>query len=401
MASEAQKKGTHVWFVVHRQELMQQTIDSFDRFGLDRSHITIGMVGTIARHLEDYPEPQLIVFDEAHFSMAAQFQKIRKYYPNAWLVGLTASPCRLDGKPLGEIYKAMAIGVTTKQLIDMGMLSKYRYYSVSATDLTGLKKRGGDYSQEQAEELLSKPAIFGNVIENYIKFASGLKTIIYCATVSHSEKVAEAFQREGFKAVHFDGDTRDKKRKQIISDFKSDKIDILCNCDLISVGFDCPAVSCVIMLRPTMSTALFIQQSGRALRPLEGKEAIVIDMVANYSRHGLIDDDREWSLTNTVKQKQQEQATNCVRQCEKCYFTYRSNQTVCPNCGHINARSKEEIKQIENAKLQEIKDFRLEKKKEIKPLWQCKSYEDFLEIERAMKYKSGWAYIKAKQRGYI
>jgi len=403
MASQSQAKGLIVWFLVHRQELLTQTIDTFNRFDIPTDKITIAMVQTIANHLEDYPKPDLIVFDEAHFSAAKTWGKIIEAFPDAYKIGLTATPCRLDGKPLGKIYDTMITGITAKELIQDGMLSKYTYYSATLADFAKVKTKCGDYDQEQAAEILSKSAILGGVVQHYKELANNKKAICYCPTIKFSENIADIFQSAGINAVHFDGNTPEKQRKDIIAKFRTGEIKILCNVDLISVGFDVPTAECCILLRPTQSVALFIQQAMRALRPLPGKIAIILDHVGNALRHGLPDNTWDWSLTEKPKRKNKEENSVFVRQCEKCFFTFETKKnTVCPNCGHENKKTVEEIKIIEAVKLQELKEAEaIIKKQARRNVHTCKDYSDLIEYGKKYGYKSGWAYTQAKIRGFL
>ena len=148
--AKSQAKGNTVWFIVHRRELLDQTIDTFDRFGIQRQSIHIGMVASFANHPERYPRPNFIIFDEAHFSMAATWQRIVDANPDAFIVGLTATPCRLDGKPLGDTYDDLIVGTTTKELIGNGWLAPYKYYAPSVADLSALKRKGKDFDAAQA-----------------------------------------------------------------------------------------------------------------------------------------------------------------------------------------------------------------------------------------------------------
>lgn len=405
MAETSQDKGKTVWFLVHRRELLDQTIDTFDRFDIPLRTIHIGMIATYANHLQDYPKPDLIIFDEAHFSAANTWQKIITAYPDAYIVGLTATPCRLDGKPLGATYDDLIVGITANELINQGYLSPYKYYAPVVTDLSALKRRGADFDQAQAADMLSQRAVFGDVIKHYRMYADGLQAICYCTTVKHSEEMAEQFRAAGINAVHFDGNTPAKERERIIQEYRIGKIDILCNCDLISCGFDCPDCHCCILLRPTASTALYIQQSMRALRPQEGKTAIILDHVNNYERHGLPDDLREWSLAEKLKpaEKYGDDGRLIVKQCLKCYCTYKSAK-ACPNCGYENPATPKEIENIKRIRLEEIKQTKREKAEhavkektpsECKSLWELQAY------ARKHGYKPGWAWIQAKKRGIV
>jgi len=404
LANQTQLKNNTVWFLVHRRELMDQTIDTFKRFDIPLDRVHIGMVATVANRPEKLPKPDLIIIDEAHHSSATTWLKIIKQFPEAYLIGLTATPCRLDGKPLGAVYDDLIQGVTPKELIDQGYLSQYRYFAPSVADLSGLGKRGSDFDQEQAAELLSQRAVFGDVIHHWRTFANKLQTICYCSSVKHSQATAEAFQAEGINAVHFDGNTPAEQRRQIVADFRAGKIMVLCNVDLIGEGFDVPDCWCCILLRPTTSLGLFIQQAGRALRPQPGKTAIILDHVGNYSRHGLPDDPREWSLTDTIKPAKQYGSDGklTVRQCDACYFTFKSGPSVCPNCGAELKLSRQEIKNIKAIHLEEIKQGlreKADKSVKSKNLNQCGSLMELQAYARAHGLKPGFAWVMWKKRG--
>lgn len=406
LANQTQRKNNKVWFLVHRRELMDQTVATFERFNIPRDRIYIGMVATVANHPERLPKPDLIIFDEGHHASATTWLKITQAFPDAYLIGLTATPCRLDGKPLGQVYDDLIIGVTTADLIGSGHLAKYRYFAPAVADLSALKRKGADFDQEQAGEILSQRAVFGDVIEHWQKYADGYQTIAYCSSIKHSQATAEAFQAHGILAVHFDGNTPAEQRRQIVQDFRDGKIQILCNVDLIGEGFDVPDCWCCILLRPTSSLGLFIQQAGRALRPQPGKIAIVLDHVGNYTRHGLPDDPRSWSLTDTVKAGPEygEDGKLNVRQCLQCYCTFKTGPDCCPNCGAPIAMTREEIKNIKAIRLEEIKQGYRAKADEAvkaKDLNQCKNLTELQAYARAHGLKPGAAWMIAKRRGLI
>ena len=408
MAAAAQKNGKTVWFLVHRKELLDQTISTFERFGIECRTIHIGMVATVANHLTGYPKPDMIIFDECHFSAARTWQKICEAYPDCYYIGLTATPCRLDGKPLKDIYEVMIKGITAKELIAQGWLSPYKYYAPSVADLSALKRKGKDFDSKQAEELLSTRAVFGDVIKHYRKYADGMQAICYCSSVTHSEKMAEQFREAGINAVHFDGNTPKKERDVIVEQYRKGEIQILCNVDLISVGFDCPDCECCILLRPTMSLALFIQQSMRCVRPKEGKTAIILDHVNNYTRFGLPDDDRDWSLDSVPKKKSEygEDGKLIIRQCNICFGTYKPDGSgKCPYCGAAEKLTQQEIKNIKQIELEEIKESqRKEAEKAVEKITHpndCRSMAELVAYAKKKGYKPQWAYYKGKERGWV
>lgn len=408
MAQKSQEKGNIVWFLVHRQELMQQTLDTFKRFNIPLNRIHIDMVQTVSRNLTKHPKPDFIIFDECHFSKAKTWQKIIDAFPKAKLAGLTATPSRLDGKPLGDIYDCMVQGLSANELIKRNYLSPYKYYAPTVADLTGIRKRGSDYDSTSSYEILGKPKIYGDVIIHWLRYAKDKQTIIYCSNIKHSEEVAEAFQNKGINAVHFDGNTPKSKRKQIIEDFRLGKIKILCNVDLISVGFDMPNVECCVLLRPTQSTALYIQQACRALRFKENKTAIILDHVANFTRHGLPDSPHEWSLDNKLKQNNSFNSRGelVVKQCEQCFGCYNSSKFKnCPYCGHVPELTIQEIENIKEIELQEIKEAREQRIKDRVSNYddpkQCRDMDELTEYRKMKNYARGWQYYIAKEMGFI
>jgi len=414
LANQTQAKNKIVWFLVHRRELLDQTIKTFEKFNIPTNNIYIGMVATVANKPDKFPKPDLIIFDEGHHSSAATWLKIVNLFPAAYLIGLTATPCRLDGKPLKDVYDDLIIGISPKLLIDQGYLSKYRYFAPAVADLSGLKTKGSDYDSNQAAEILSQRAVFGDVIKHWRKYADELQTICYCSSIKHSQATAEAFQFAGINAVHFDGNTPTKERADIIQRFRDGKIKILCNVDLIGEGFDISDCWCCVLLRPTMSLGLFIQQAGRSLRPQPNKTAIILDHVGNYTRHGLPDDHREWSLNGKIKTDQFQQTGELkIKQCTECFFTFEAGPKNCPNCGAEIRTTREEIKQIESVRLEEIKrgeERRLDAyrnrvtesiEKNGKDIKDCRN---LMEVQSWCKLNgksSGWGYFYAKKNGMV
>lgn len=406
MADQTQRKQNTVWFLVHRRELMEQTIDTFDRFQIPRDRIYIGMVATVANHPDKWPKPDLIIFDEGHHAAATTWGRIIERFPDAWIIGLTATPCRLDGKPLNSIYDDLIVGITPTELIQMGYLSRYRYFAPAVADLSGLKRKGAEFDQDQAAEMLMKRAVFGDVIEHWRKYADGLQTIVYCSSIKHSQATAEAFLADGINAVHFDGTTPAAERQDIVAEFRAGNIKVLCNVDLVGEGFDVPDCWCCVLLRPTTSLGLFIQQAGRALRPQPDKTAIVLDHVGNYTRFGLPDDPREWSMESTVKPGPEygKDGKLMVRVCQMCYYTFKSGPDCCPKCGAPIAMTRKEIENVKAIRLEEIKQgYRAKADERVKllDLNQCRTLTELQAYARQHGMKPGAAWMIAKKKGLV
>lgn len=401
MTDRTQQNNKTVWFLVHRRELYDQTIETFNRFGIERKRITVSMILRASRG--GLPKPDLIVVDEAHHTASKTWRGVIEQNPDAHVIGLTATPARLDGKPLGEIYDDLIVGPSTADLINQGYLSDYDYYSVAVADLAGLKRRGIDYDTQEAARRLSGTKIYGDVINTYKEHADGLQAILFAPSVEYSENMAAEFTAAGIPAVHFDGRTADKKRRDVVRAFRSGDIRVLCNVELVGEGFDVPACDCVIQLRPTMSLTLFLQQCGRALRPRENKKAVIIDHVGNYTRHGLPDDPRDWSLTETVQTRtQNSDGSYSVRMCPYCLTVYRSTATHCPACGTLYRPDSREIKQIEAVKLQKIKRKEQERSEqrlaEIQIEADCRCYGDLYKLAKKCGHENPKRY--AVQRSY-
>lgn len=406
MARKVTSKGKRVLFLVHRQELLQQIFGTFVRYGVDMRYCDVMMVQTATRRIKKLQRPALIITDENHHSVATSYKRIYDAFPGVPRVGVTATPVRLNGDGLGDVNDTLIVGPSTKWLIENNYLAPYDYYAPSVADLTGLHIKMGEFIASEIEGHMIKKAVFGDVIQYYRHYADGKKAICYCATLKHSIATAQAFSEAGISAVHIDGMTPPAQRRQIISDFRAGKIQILCNVDLISEGFDVPDCECAILLRPTQSLTLYIQQSMRCMRYRPDKRAIILDHVGNYARFGLPDEDRVWTLDKKErkrKRKQEdEEIAQRIKQCPECYYTFAAppagHRPICPACGYAFPVKERTQLAEEGAKtLEKIEGFKLD----FTTADDCASYKDLLAYAKRRGYKPGWAYYEAKKRGYI
>lgn len=398
MARRTTFNGHRVLFLVHRRELVDQIKATFIRWGVDMSLCNVGMVQTITRRIEKIPEPALIITDENHHSLAQSYKRIYEHFNNVKRVGVTATPIRLNGDGLGDVNDILIQGVSTKWLIENRCLAPYDYYAPNVADLTGLHTRNGEYIASEIEKAMAKNTVFGDVIKYYKQLAFGKKAVCYCASVNHSIATAEVFKNAGISAEHIDGKTPKSERDRIISDFRKGKITILCNVDLISEGFDVPDCECSILLRPTKSLTLYIQQSMRCMRYRPNKRAVIIDHAGNYARFGMPDDDREWTLEKRDRKNKTEKTKEPVRQCPECFFTFKNNgQKVCPHCGYVFQTAERKIETDGGAELEKIEGFKLD----FRTPSDCRSYAELLAYAKTHGYKEGWAYYEAKNRGMI
>lgn len=399
IARRTTQNDKRVLFLVHRRELVEQIASTFVKWGVDMRLCDIIMVQTAVRRLSKIQKPALIITDENHHSTANTYKKIYDHFSDVLRVGVTATPVRLGGSGLGDVNDKLLVGVSAKWLIENNCLSPYDYYAPNVADLTGLHTRMGEFKTNEIEAAMIKKAVFGDVVAYYKKLADGKKAICYCASIKHSKATAEAFRAAGIQANHIDGDTPKEVRRRIINDFRNGKIQILCNVDLISEGFDVPDCECAILLRPTQSLTLYIQQSMRCMRYVPQKRAVIIDHVGNYARFGLPDDDREWSLEGKKKKSRNEDSSGNVRMCAECFRVYDPKKfpDKCPFCGCIvEKQERKELKQ-EDAPLEKIEGFKLD----FKTADDCRSYRELLDYAKHKGYKPGWAFYQAKQRGFI
>lgn len=395
IAKQATDKGNRVLFLVHRRELCEQIVRTFTGQGVDMKLCTVGMVQTVSRHLDSIEPPALIITDEAHHSTAKTYRKIYDSFPEALLLGFTATPVRLNRGGLGEVYDDLIESVSTRWLIDHGYLADYRYYSLPLADTSKLHTRAGEFRQSEVEELMDSKAIYGGTVEQWERLARGRKTICYCSSVETSKRTADEFTAAGYSAYSLDGKTPPEVRECVLEQFRRGEITVLCNCELFGEGLDVPDCECTVLLRPTQSLTLYIQQAMRSMRFMPGKTAIIIDHVGNCYRHGLPDDDREWSLEPKHKQEK----IIKIRECKACFAVYSPKLDKCPYCGAEAAHEKrtvnrktvdvdlKEIRRQEHIRNTRLQDATFE------------TWEEIVEFQKIKKYKFAWCLRTAIQLG--
>ena len=333
------EKGNRVWFMVHRKELVEQITASFKEQDVNMNLTTIMTVRRLANRLGKLPKPQLIITDETHHSLAKTYQKIYDYYPDVPRLGFSATPWRMNKQSFTDIYTDMVEGPKVDWLIEHHFLAPFNYKVAMVNGFNEEKlesRKNNDFTNDSIDDALGK-TIFGDAFNKWCELGgSDRKTIIYCHSIAYSEQVAAKFRENGINAVHVDAKTPAKERDQIMADFKANKIQVLCNVDLISEGFNVPDCSCVVLLRPTKSLVLYIQQAMRCMRYKKGKKALIIDMVANATRlQCLPNTDFDWwgYFKGDYHNGNTEQPTTC----QSCFSSFfRSDK---------NARQQKVVKQ--------------------------------------------------------
>lgn len=408
IAESANNKGNHVLILAHRNSLISQHKDLFEQLELDNGMTRIESVFTEVNHLGENGPVDLIIIDEAHISGASSYQKVCEFY-NCKRVLFTATPARLDGKPL-NLADCLVEGISAKDLIKRGAISDYDYYAPDLhLDLSQVKKNCGDYNNTQLGEKMSSKTIYGDVLKYYNMLGKNEQAIAYCVNVQHSKEVCEMFNENGILSRHMDSHTPEKERQEILEDFKEGNFKILCNCNLISEGITLPTANVGLLLRPTLSLTLYIQQACRCLTPTEGKKAIIIDYVNNVQRHGLPTMDRQWSLNKKVKEysNENEDGTLKIRVCQECFSTFET-APICPYCGAIYETTPIEIqnmKEIELKKIEEEKAARKavyasniqEKVSHYMDAKECQNWFELVQFCKVKGYKPQYAFFLNKK----
>jgi len=330
LTGEISRKEKRVIIVAHRIEIVRQISRALTRQGIEHGMIVSGlpgsahpvkvaMVQTLVNRVSGVREPDLLICDEAHHSVAGSWDTIKQAWPRAFHLGVTATPQRLDGKGLGHAFDTLVLGPNPKELIDLGNLADYEYLAPpNDLDLSEVHTRAGDYAVDELKEAVEKSTILGDAVIHYRRYLDGKPALVFCINVAHAHDVASRFLAAGIPAAAVDGKMKQRDRDSILSGLEEGRIKVVCSCDLISEGFDVPEVAGCLLLRPTQSLTLFLQQVGRALRPKrDGSKAVILDHVGNYEIHGFPDDTRTWSLDGRPKQSRD--TAPAVTACKLCF----------------------------------------------------------------------------------
>ena len=362
IAAGMAKNNKRILIVAHRRELLKQISGALKKVGVSHAilsggtpgipiaNVVVASVFTLVRRMKMMKPFDLIIGDEAHhFTPDSSWGKVVAGFPSARVLGVTATPERLDGKGMGQMFDDMVMGPTVAELTAQGFLSHAVVYAPSAPDLGSVGTRMGDYVSKQLEDAMDKPIITGSAVKHYGKYAQGKKAIAFCVSVKHAKDVAEDFRSSGYAASHIDGGMDDTERDAVLKAFEEDRVQILTSCDLVSEGFDLPSVEVAILLRPTKSLGLFLQQCGRAIRPHPDKErTIILDHAGNTARHGFIDDERDWSLADgfVANRGKNGEKVVSVRTCTACFAVHKPTPT-CPMCGHVYPVTARKVKHVD------------------------------------------------------
>lgn len=409
-------RGQQTFFNCHRSELLKQTSGTFTDCGLPHSFIAAGRpmyinaqvqicsIDTLKNRVLKLQEPKVVIWDECHHIGAAGWAAIMEAWPNAYHIGLTGTPWRLDGTGLGEYFGEMVMGPTAAELIGMGNLAPYVIYAPGAPDMKGVGKERGDFAKKATAERMREPKLTGDIIKHWRKHANGMRTVGYAVNVAHSQFMAEQFRMAGIPAAHLDGGTPDDERIRTIQDYADGKLFVLWNVGLFGEGFDLSAwagrpvtIDAGILANPTSSLSKYLQESMRPMRPAPGKVAVILDHAGNSNRHGFPDDEREWSLESREKTgAANDSGPPPPITCDGCFMQIR--RPAPPECPHCGKRLQAEAKPVEVAdgvlELRTDDDKRAVRARLLREQAEAKTLDDLVTLGRRRGYASPTAWAR-------
>ena len=393
--------GSRVVVIVHRKELVDQFNFHLRSMGIaagvmrgcdertDPSAVVqLATIQTLVRRV--LPPADLVIVDECHRVPSDSYARTLEAYPRATVFGLTATPCRLDGRPLREHFDAMVQVASYSELIDQGaILAPIVYAARKPPDLAKVRTVAGDYHEKDLELAVREPHVIGDVVAEWKAHSDGRRTVVFAVGIDHSNDLAERFGDEGARVAHLDGTTPEYERSRILLDLELGKLDVVCNVGVLTEGWDQPKVKCAVMARPTKSLTLWMQCAGRILRPWGEQAPLILDHSGNVDRHGLPHEDREWSLDGAVTRR----PSGCLRVCQTCYGYV--DGSPCPLCGAVAAAGERRELRKADGVLERIgKNIEKERSSDPKRAY----FDDQVEQAQRKGFKPGYASAKFKEK---
>ena len=347
----ASARGNETWMMAHKNFLVEQASEKLKRFGVHhgivsssgrynpRQHVHVCSLGVLRNRHKGMAPPKIIILDECHHIGARTWAEMMDAYPDAIWIGLTATPIRPGGGGLGDHFDHLITGPGVAELIQWGKdhpgegLCDYRYFTVkTAVHTDGLHTRAGEFIAEEAAELVDKPAIIGDAVEEFQKHCPDRRFLSFAVNVKHAAHVAEQYQAAGINCVMLDGSMTKPYIKSVLRDLEAGRVQGVASVNLLLEGLDVSSINCVQWLRPTKSRVVKMQGDGRGLRNEIGKDHLVIlDHVENWKHFGWPDDEVEWSLEPARRSVAPVVADK--RECKRCYCRYPLRMLRCPECG--------------------------------------------------------------------
>ena len=420
MIEKAMKKNKEVLFVAHRRELIKQCSKKLKEFGVDHgiimaqqtpnnyAHTQVASIQTLTARKDKFgfikPKADLIIIDEAHRSASKSFQELMNEYPDAYIIGLTATPCRNDGKGLGNIYEDLIEVESIRELTDQGFLVPSKIVAPTIPDLEGIKVIAGDYEKKSLSAKMNDPKLIGDIVMHWEKFAEGRPTVVFASSIAHSKHIRNIFAQSNIPAGHIDGEMDELEREKQLDLLHTGKIKVLSNCQVLTEGWDEPKVSCVILARPTKSYGLYLQMVGRSLRIFpDKKDTLIQDHSGCIYEHGFPDDEPNWSLSKTITKEPKKREKKPIEKqpltCLDCFTVYypERDSAECPECAWIPTK-KEKVLLIKQGRLVEL----AENIYRVTPNEKKNFFAELLYYSRQKNFKDGWAsYVFKTKYGHF
>jgi len=402
----AVSRGRKGLFLADRLELIDQASAKLDQVPVEHgiimadhwrrrpeAPVQVASVPTLHRR-EGRPKADLVVADEAHKSLAPSYRRIIENYlqNGATVLGLTATPYLYDGRGLGELYSEMVVVAQTPDLIRDGWLVPIETFAPGSPELAGVSVKRGDYDQGELEQACDRPTLVGNIVETWKKLAENRSTCVFAVSKKHARNLQQEFLAAGVAAEYLDDATPLTERRAVTARIASGESLVVANVGILSLGWDMPRVSCVVMARPTLSKALYLQQAGRGTRPHPGKDRLILlDHAGNVWRHGLPEVPQKFSLEGLLKPtKKDEMKPSGIRICPQCFGVSPAGASRCRVCNEPFPANERKLV-LRNGSLDQVTDTGGSWAVRIDPEEQVRLLAKWSALGSARGYKPGYA----------
>lgn len=415
IAAIVRTSSVPVLFVAHRMELIEQAVKDLARVGVtnvgvirgddDRvnpsASVQVASIDTLRRR--DKPEAGLVLIDEAHRAVSDSYLALLEFYKQSIILGFTATPTRLDGRPLGNLFECLEVVTTYEQLIKDGhIVAPLCYTGPTEPDLSTIKIVAGDFNEDDLSEVMRDQKLVGNLLDHWLKLAhmhptpnsarliegARRRTIVFAVSIQHSLDICTKFESAGIRIAHLDGKTPTTERKSIVKAIGCGELEVVTNVGILLEGTDIPSVKCILHARPTQSLVLWRQSCGRALRPWNNAQPLLLDHASNIVRLGFPHEDLHWALTEKARRLEKKQA---MRICKGCFAYLPAHKRICPYCdteapppqpGDIPPETEEKLQQMVSTP------------EAMRHLY----YTTIVKVARTKGYKPGFAAARYKDR---
>ena len=402
-----------VLVLAHRREIIKQTAKKLTEHGIPHGIIQAGVQPRALERVQvasiqtlharavrsnrmELPKADVIILDECHHVAAKSYKSIIAAYPDAVIVGLTATPCRGDGRGLGGIFQKIVEAPQVAELIQLGYLVRPRVYAPINPDLKGVRVQAGDYQDNQLAERMDQSKLIGDIVTHWLKYGERRKTVCFAVNVAHSIHLRDEFLNAGVRAEHIDGTTPKAERDATLARLASGEIELVTNCMVLTEGWDMPEVGCCILARPTCKMGLYRQMIGRVLRPAPDKtDAIILDHSGAVYRHGLPEDQVEWTLEpdrvaeSSQHAKRAQQFGKSLLECARC-GAIREGGKACFHCGYLPPTQAPRNVKVADGELGLVDLNRRAKSDLNDPAMRLRWHRMLAAIAAERGYKSGW-----------